>query len=338
MGHIAILGTGLIGTSLGIALRSNGREVRGWDPDRETAERSARREALDRVCRSYDQAAGEAETVVLAGPLRATVEILGELRTGGMVTDVAGVKTPVVRARPPGMRLVAGHPMAGRERSGPEAATPALFRGSAWILCTDGAEPEDLEKAAGMAESVGAVPTKMTAAEHDRVVAGISHLPQMLAAALVNWAARDAGAMRLASGSFRDLTRVADSESDWWPEVLAANAAYLEEAIDGLTAALRTMREEASADPSALAARLETARERRRGMAPPGARVGVVLADQPGEVARVGRALERSRADVRDLQLRHALHGGGGVLAISVRDGEAEDLRDALADEGFTLE
>lgn len=338
MGHIAILGTGLIGTSLGIALRSNGREVRGWDPDRETAERSARREALDRVCRDYDQAAGEAETVVLAGPLRATVEILGELRTGGLVTDVAGVKTPVVRARPPGMRLVAGHPMAGRERSGPEAATPVLFRGSAWILCTDGAEPEDLEKAAGMAESVGAVPTTMTAAEHDRVVAGISHLPQMLAAALVNWAARDAGAMRLASGSFRDLTRVADSESDWWPEVLAANAAYLEEAIDGLTAALRTMREEASADPSALAARFETARERRRGMAPPGARVGVVLADQPGEVARVGRALERSRADVRDLQLRHALHGGGGVLAISVREGEAEDLRDALAEEGFTLE
>lgn len=338
MAHIAILGTGLIGTSLGMALRGAGAAVRGWDPDRGTAERSARRGALDRVCRTYDHAADGAETVVLAGPLRATVEILGELRCGGLVTDVAGVKTPVVRARPPGMRLVAGHPMAGRERSGPEAATPALFRGSAWILCTDGADPEDLAKAAGLAESVGAVPVTMTAAEHDRVVAGISHLPQLLAAALVNLAARDAGAMRLASGSFRDLTRVADSESDWWPEVLAANADYVEEAVEGLVSSLRAMREEVSADPNALAARFASARKRRRGMAPPGVRVGVVLADQPGELARVGRALERSRADVRDLQLRHALHGGGGVLAISVRDGEAEALRSALADEGFTLE
>ena len=338
MGHVAIFGAGLIGTSLGMALRRNGAAVRGWDPNRETAERAVRRGAFDQVCDDQRQAALSAETVVLAGPLRATVETLGELRTDGLVTDVAGVKTPVVEARPPGMRLVAGHPMAGRERSGPEAATPALFRGSAWILCTDGAEPEDLQAARRLAESVGAVPVTMTAAEHDRVAAGISHLPQMLAAALVNQAARNPGAMRLVSGSFRDLTRVADSESEWWPEVLAANARYVEEAIDGLTAALRAMRREASADPEALAARFSSARERRRGMAPPEVRVGVVLADQPGEVARVGRALEKGRVDVRDLQLRHALHGGGGVLAISVRDGEAAALRSALAEEGFALE
>ena len=95
MGHVAIFGAGLIGTSLGMALRRNGAAVRGWDPNRETAERAARRGAFDQVCDDQRQAALSAETVVLAGPLRATVETLGELRTDGLVTDVAGVKTPV---------------------------------------------------------------------------------------------------------------------------------------------------------------------------------------------------------------------------------------------------
>ena len=338
MGRVAILGTGLIGASLGMALRQTSWAVAGWDPDPAALGGAAGRGAVDHPCSTPDAAVDGADLVVLAGPLSATLETLSELRTDALVTDVAGVKVPVVRARPAGLRLVAGHPMAGREQAGPFAATPALFRGAAWIICPDGARVEDMEILTGIIESVGAIPFTMPAAEHDRVVAAISHLPQVIAVSLVNLASGEPGAMQLVAGSFRDLTRVAASEPRWWPELLAANEGNVSEAIGRMIDQLEAARTEIRTDRDSLAARIESARIRRQGMAPPEIRVGVVLQDRPGEIAAVGRALAQSAVDVRDLQLRHALHGGGGVLTLSVRPGEAEALRESLEVEGFTLE
>jgi prephenate dehydrogenase len=338
MGRAAILGTGLIGASLGMALRQAGWTVAGWDPDRSAQEGAAARGATDLSCATREDAVSGAGLVVLAGPLSATLETLAGLRTDALVTDVAGVKVPVVRAKPAHLRLVAGHPMAGREQAGPSAATPAMFRGAAWIICPDGAAVDDVEILAGIVEDIGAIPYTMPAAEHDRVVAAISHLPQVIAVSLVNLASRDPGAMQLVAGSFRDLTRVAASEPGWWPELLAANETNVSEAIAGMIDQLEETRNEIRTDRDSLATRIESARIRRQGMASPEVRVGVVLQDRPGEIAAVGRALEQSAVDVRDLQLRHALHGGGGVLTLSVRPGEAEALRDSLRAEGFTLE
>ena len=338
MDRAAVLGTGLIGASLGMALRQAGWAVAGWDPDRSALQGAAGRGAIDHPCATGDDAVDGAELVVLAGPLRATLETLGGLRTDALVTDVAGVKVPVVKAKPANLRLVAGHPMAGREQAGPSAATPALFRGAAWIICPDRAMADDVEILEGVIESVGAIPHTMSAAEHDRVVATISHLPQVIAVSLVNLASSDPGAMQLVAGSFRDLTRVAASEPRWWPELLAANEGNVSEAIGRMIDQLEAARTDIRTDHDSLAARIESARIRRQGMAPPEVRVGVVLQDRPGEIAAVGRALEQSAVDVRDLQLRHALHGGGGVLTLSVRPGEAEVLRDSLKAEGFTLE
>ncbi len=102
--------------------------------------------------------------------------------------------------------------MAGREHAGPRAASAALFRGATWILCSDGASAMDLQRTRDVVMSLGAVPVTMTAGEHDAAVAAISHLPQVLASALVQIAADDPHALDLAAGSFRDLTRVALSE------------------------------------------------------------------------------------------------------------------------------
>ena len=338
MRRAGILGTGLIGASLGMALRQAGWVIAGWDPDPSALEVAAGRGAVDHPRSDLEEAVDGADLVVLAGPLSATLETLRGLRTRALVTDVAGVKTPVVEAKPPGLRLVGGHPMAGREQAGPSAATPALFRGSAWILCPDGAEPRDAERVTRVVESVGAIPYAMPAFEHDRVVAAISHLPQVIAVSLVNLAAGDPGAMQLVAGSFRDLTRVAASEPGWWPELLAANEPNVSRAISRMIEQLETTRAEIRADPVSLASRIRSARTTRQRMAPPEVRVGVVLQDRPGEIAAVGRALEKSAVDVRDLQLRHALHGGGGVLTLSVRPAEADALRESLEKEGFTLE
>ena len=338
MRRVAILGTGLVGASLGMALRQVGWTVAAWDPSTEALATAQDRGAVDDPASSAEEAVAGAELVVLAGPLEATLSTLSNLQTDALVTDVAGVKVPVVGARPDHLRLVAGHPMAGREHAGPRAATPALFRGAAWIVCPDGAGAEDVETVMGVVESVGAIPVTMPAAEHDEVVAMISHLPQVIATSLVNQVSDHPEALDLVSGSFRDLTRVAASDPAWWPDVLMANQPHVTAAIDELIARLGVIRSALGTDRAVLEERMVEARERRLGMSPPVVGIGVILQDKPGEIAAVGRALESSSVDVRDLQLRHALHGGGGVLTLSVRPGEAEPLRAALRAEGFNLE
>lgn len=339
MPRVAIIGTGLIGASVGLALREQAWEVVGWDPSPRALERAAERHATDRKADSLAEAVADADLIVLAGPLEANVATLAGLDTSALVTDVTSVKAPLAACAPPGVRFVGGHPMAGREHAGPEAASHALFRGAPWVICDDGAARDDVDALVAIVRSVGANPVVMSALRHDQVVAAVSHLPHLLAVALVNTVSGNPDAEQLVSGSFRDLTRVASAESTWWPEILVANADAVTGAIDELVDCLEGLRAQIEAgDDGGLAARLDQARGRREAMAPPVARVSVILQDRPGEIAAVGHALQTSRVDVRDLQLRHAVHGGGGILILSVRPGEAETLKAALADEGFETE
>ena len=338
MSQAAIIGTGLIGASIGLALRDQGWTTRGWDPSSEAMAVAVERGAVEPADSIHNAIEG-ADLVVLAGPLSANLETLVALETSALVTDVTSVKQPLITHAPTRLRFVGGHPMAGREHAGPGAASGSLFRGAAWILCDDTATVEDLARMQEIAASLGANPVIMSAEHHDRVVAAISHLPYLLAVALVDLVAGNPDTVDLVSGSFRDLTRVASAESAWWPEVLAANSSSVGEALDDLIGHLETLREDIEkGDLDSVAESLERARVRRGKMAPPVAGVEVILADRPGEIGRVGHALRTSRVDVRDLQLRHAVHGGGGILTISVRAGEVETLRAALIREGFQVE
>jgi prephenate dehydrogenase len=178
----------------------------------------------------------------------------------------------------------------------------------------------------------------MTAHEHDAAVAMISHLPQVMAAALVNEAADRTRALDLAAGSFRDLTRVAASDPGLWVDLLGFNSSEVVAAIEDYRHRLkRVVAALTNGDSTAIREFLGRGQEIRRSLAPPVVAVRVALADEPGELARVGRAFGASSVDVRDLQLRHAPHGGGGVLTVSVRPGEAETLRTALSDEGLLV-
>ena len=207
------------------------------------------------------------------------------------------------------------------------------------MICDDDAGAEDVERIRSIVGSTGANPIVMSAQRHDQVVAAVSHLPHLLAVALVNTISNNPDAAELVSGSFRDLTRVASAESNWWPEVLTANAEAVTLALDDLVVGLMDLKARVrSGDIDGLAAQLDRARLQRGTMAPPVAMVQVVLQDKPGEIAAVGHALQTSKVDVRDLQLRHAVHGGGGILSLSVRPGEAETLKAALVKEGFDIE
>jgi prephenate dehydrogenase len=339
MSRVAIIGTGLIGASVGLALGEQGWKTIGWDPSPDALELAAERHAADSAASSVAEAIDGVELIVLAGPLEANMATLGDLDTDALVTDVTSVKSPLLAAVRDGVRFVGGHPMAGREHAGPEAASAALFRGAPWVICDDGASEADVERLSSIVATTGANPIVMSARRHDEVVAAVSHLPHLLAVALVNTVADNPDAAELVSGSFRDLTRVAAAESSWWPEVLASNSEAVTRAVDDLVRGLENLRSQVrSGDTDGLAAVLDQARTTRGAMAPPEAMVEVILQDKPGEIAAVGHALQTSRVDVRDLQLRHAVHGGGGILSLSVRPGEVETLKAALTQEGFDIE
>ena len=228
--------------------------------------------------------------------------------------------------------------MAGREVGGPAGATPSLFRGATWVVTTDWADEQDLVQVEAVVELLGARPLRMTASEHDAGVAMISHLPQVLATALVNEAADRTKTLELVAGSFRDLTRVAASDPGNWIDILELNTPQVIAVIEDFRERLARVNEALAAnDDDALLAFLGRGREIRRGLAPGSVPVRVALADQPGELAKVGRAFGEAAVDIRDLQLRHAPHGGGGVLTVSVRPGEEATLRTALEDEDLLV-
>jgi prephenate dehydrogenase len=334
-----ILGTGLIGASVGMELRQLGWSVQGWDPNPQALAVASERGAIDVVAADVEAAIDGAELIVLAGPLNATIAELGNLDTDALVTDVASVKQPVVAAAPPTLRFVGSHPMAGREHAGPAAASRSLFRGATWVVTSDGATPADVDALSAVIAALGATPMVMTAAEHDRFVASVSHVPHLLAVALLAGIDEDDRAAALAAGGFRDLTRVASSDTGWWPEVLVANAAQVDDSLAELVRRVESVQNDLRrGERGRLRERLDAARTRRQQLAPSLVRVRVVMQDKPGEIAAVGRALEATSVDVRDLQLRHAPHGGGGVLTLSVRPGEAPVLRAALEGEGFELD
>jgi prephenate dehydrogenase len=213
-----------------------------------------------------------------------------------------------------------------------------MFRGAIWVLTTDGASDADLIEMSEIVASLGAVPIQMTALAHDRAVAAASHIPHLTAASLVNLVSREDGARALVAGGFRDLTRVAASDPGWWSEVLVANSDAVAEELRSLAQSLTDFADLVeSADQDEVHHRLDAAQRLRRGMAAPVTAVRVILEDRPGEIAEVGRALAESGVDLRDLQLRHAVHGGGGVLTLSVKPVDAKRLRAALSTSGFRL-
>jgi prephenate dehydrogenase len=333
--HAIVHGTGLLGASVGLALRSQGWQVHGWDPDEGALAEAVRRGAVEF---RLDGPMTGADLVVLAAPPDAIVASLSEMSTDALVTDIAGVKVPMVAAASHLPHFVGGHPMAGGETSGAALATRSMFHGATWVLTADGADPQDIARLEKVTRSLGANPLVMSAGEHDAAVARVSHLPHVLAATLMRLAEGDRVTLSLAGGGFRDLTRIAAADSTWWTEVLTANARQIDASIEELQQALDGWRQIiADKDTGSLGAELESARAARAGLGEHHTQVEVVLLDRPGEIARVGHALEASRVDVRDFQLRHGEHGGGGILTISVKGEAIQALNSALTEEGFEV-
>lgn len=255
-GRVAILGLGLIGGSLGLALRERrlAAEVVGYDPLPGRAERARERDAISFVADSPAEAARGAELVVLAAPVGALSGLLAAvapaLDVRAVVTDTGSVKRPVCAAAtellPNPARFVGGHPMAGREQPGIEAADAALFAGAVWCLTPDDAtDSAALSRLEALVRALGAVPRTLDADQHDALVGAISHLPLAAAAALVATVAADPAApeaLALAAGGFRDTTRVASGSPIMARDILLANADNVAAWLDRYIAHLAHLR------------------------------------------------------------------------------------------------
>lgn len=331
MSRAIISGTGLIGTSIALGLRNLGWQTLGWDADPTALAGAVGAGALVPLDGIEPATLGPDDLLVLASPPSSVLAAVSDLDTAALVIDVASVKGPIIAAaRTP--RFVGTHPMAGREVTGPDAARAALFRGATWVVVPNGADEKDVECVERIVTDLGARPVRMSAERHDAAVARISHVPQILAAALLEGAGEVPGAMDLAAGSFRDLTRVASSDPAVWMDILTANRSEVTAALEWLRDRLAAVLE----SEAQLAATLEDARRLRASLGHGLGVVRVTLEDRPGEMAAVGRALADSGVDLRDLQLRHAPYGGGGILTLSVRGGHEPALRASLEAEGFS--
>ena len=266
-----MLGLGLIGGSVARAAARAGMDVRAWTPAGR-GPRDAVDHGIEAALSLRDAVAG-ADLVVLAAPPIASLALIDELASGGalspeaVVTDVVSTKVAIVeRARAAGLRFVGGHPLAGRETSGYVASDPDLFRDRPWVIVPPEPADDDAEaRVTTLAAACGARVMRMTAADHDRAVATISHLPLLLAAALAETAAADtdwAGARTLAAGGWASMTRLARGDPEMGAGILATNADEVAARLWALAATLDAWAADLTGPDAAerLQARLEGAR------------------------------------------------------------------------------
>jgi prephenate dehydrogenase len=255
---LAVVGVGLIGGSLAMALRRAGgvTHIVGYDRDAAALQRAAELGAIDTAAGSVSEAARGADLVVVAVPVRAIGPVLHgvglSIEPGAVVTDVGSTKSEVVRSaraelRERYPRFVPGHPIAGREASGVEAASADLFRGARVVLTPEGdAAGDAVDLVRAVWEAAGARVATLSADDHDRIFAAVSHLPHLLSFALVSEiAARDNASelFAFAAGGFRDFTRIAASSPEMWRDIALQNRAALLAELERYGAQLAVFRE-----------------------------------------------------------------------------------------------
>ena len=344
---VLVIGCGLIGTSVALALREHGVDVHLRDVDEDHLS------AAVALGAGSPEAPEAPDLVVVAVPpsaVAATARAALEEFPRAIVTDVAGVKRPVF-AELEGAdgleRFVGGHPMAGTEGSGPRAGSALLFEGRSWVVVPGQDSRSDaVQRVAGLAETVRGVPVFLDADAHDEAVALVSHVPHLmsgLVAGLLNRAPR--AHLSLAGPGLRDVTRVAGSDTDLWLDILGHNAVAvreelltLRETLDRVIGALGD-----DAGIPQLADVLDAGRAGTRRLpgkhgevTPETVPVFVPIEDRPGELSRLMAHTGESDVNIEDLRIDHELGRPVGLVEIAVLADRADTLVEALTARGWS--
>lgn len=349
---VRIVGAGLLGASIGHALRAKGVDVVLADTS-PTQERLAIDYGAGRAADQADQPT----LIVVAVPPDVTADVIqSELARfpDAVVTDVASVKLEPLRIlRERGVdltRYIGSHPLAGRERGGAISARADLFIGRPWVVCRDEeTRAADLALVEALALDVGAMPLEMTPEEHDRSVALVSHVPQVVSSLLAGrFATAEEGSLRLAGQGVRDTTRIAASAPELWVQILGANASHVVEVLDQLADDLREVSDALRA-PSAPGARrvvAETIRQGNDGVERLPGKHGqnrrfeslvVMVDDTAGQLGRLFGELGELGVNVEDLRLEHSPGAQFGLAEISVEPAALHGAIEGLTERGWRI-
>jgi prephenate dehydrogenase len=346
-GPVLVVGSGLLGASVGLALRRAG--VRVWLDDIDPGS----------VAQAVERGAGEAwdpdgeppRLVVVAVPPASAAPVMVQAMhfADATVTDVTSVKSaPLRSALDDGAdpaRLVGGHPMAGREKSGPGAARMDLFDDRPWVVTPlQETSQERVQEVIDLARTCGAVPFVMEPAEHDAAVALTSHAPQVISSLL---AARlleaDRQAVSVSGQGLRDMTRIAESDPSLWGAILSANADSVAEVLEAFDVDLQRVIADlrSGAGVESALQRGAQGRERIPGKHGDAATVydvvTAIVRDEPGELARLFVAAGQLGVNLEDVRIDHVLGKPSGLIELSVRPDASTRLRDGLIDLGFDV-
>ncbi len=343
---LAIVGVGLVGGSVGLAARAAGWEVVGVD-EPAVLEKAAGIGAIDRA--STMKEVRGADLVVLAAPISRITALIGDLApTDALVTDVASTKNKISReaeARGIG-RFVGGHPMAGSQLSGVTNAKGDLFHGARYFLTPTGnTDPEAYREVARFVrQDLGAVPTAVEPEKHDLLMAALSHLPHLMAVALLKVASDiSPEALSFAGPSFRDLTRVGASNPGLWSDILAENAPALGEALGAFAGSMAQLGSEIS-NRKSIEYRFQAAREAYDALGGiliegtgKNVEIAIPVENRPGVFAEVTTLMGSNGINILDLYVRHS-NTERAALVLTL-DAEAAPLaRRLLSEAGFGTE
>lgn len=351
-GPVLVVGTGLIGTSVALALRGSGVAV--WLED---ADPAALAVAVERGAGSPGPIPEDPALVIVAVPPLSSPSVISRSLTtyvNATVSDVASTKARLqaeVEAQVSDAsvlsRFVPGHPLAGREVSGPAAARADLFVDRVWALTpSERTDPRRTAEVAALVESLGAVPVVTSPEDHDRAVALTSHTPQVVASSVAAGLAELGDSeVRLSGQGLRDVTRLAASDPGLWADILASNAGPVADALDGLIARLSSVRDGLrSGEERPVRTALEAGvAGRRRVQGKHGAAavefavVAVSVADRPGELGRLFADAGTTGVNLEDVRIEHAQGRPTGLVELEIAPGSAAALADGLRAAGWDV-
>jgi len=338
---VCIIGVGLIGGSLGMALcsRKLAKRVIGVDINTDELQLAMELEAIHEGSIDPASAAADADLVVIATPVGLTVEMVKKIapvvKKGCIVTDVGSTKAQIVREAemlmPSGTFFVGGHPMTGSETAGVKGADRYLFENAAYILTPSAVTDQAAVNAAErLALAVGAKVVKIDPQEHDLMVAAVSHLPHLVATVLVNTVGEiqkdHNDVLMLAAGGFRDTTRVASGQPLMWRDICITNRGKILEVLDRFSNALQETRHFIeSCDDKGLESRFTMARELRntipakmRGYLPTTHEIVVTIADKPGAISSLAGCLGANGININDIEILRVREGEGGTIRLAL--------------------